>query len=106
MFVGDTSPLYAGASSKTLFAFMPNVEDYVEHLTFEPITDRTICSKEQQLLNELQQIRVQRFTKSNSERVRGARSVSAPILNASRQIISSVTLVISEAITIITKKIN
>ncbi|MFJ5764367.1 IclR family transcriptional regulator C-terminal domain-containing protein [Lysinibacillus sp. NPDC093210] len=105
MFVGDTSPLYAGASSKTLFAFMPNVEDYVEHLTFEPITDRTICSKEQ-LLNDLQQIRVQRFTKSNSERVRGARSVSAPILNASRQIISSVTLVIPEAITIITKKIN
>ncbi|MFJ7406819.1 MULTISPECIES: IclR family transcriptional regulator C-terminal domain-containing protein [unclassified Lysinibacillus] len=46
MFVSDTFPLYASASSKTLLAFMPNVEDYVEHLTFEPITDRTICSKE------------------------------------------------------------
>ncbi|WP_339261989.1 IclR family transcriptional regulator [Lysinibacillus sp. FSL K6-3209] len=95
MYVGDTSPLYAGASSKTLLAFMPNVEDYVEHITLEPITDKTICSKEQ-LLNELQQIRVQRFAISNSERVRGACSVSAPILNASHQIIASVTLVIPE----------
>ncbi|MFJ7406820.1 MULTISPECIES: IclR family transcriptional regulator C-terminal domain-containing protein [unclassified Lysinibacillus] len=46
--------------------------------------------------DELQQIRVQHFAKSNSERARGARSVSAPILNALRQIIASVTLVIPE----------
>ncbi|WP_107949674.1 IclR family transcriptional regulator [Lysinibacillus parviboronicapiens] len=95
MYVGDTSPLYAGASSKTLLAFMPNVEEYVEHMSLEPITDRTILSKDL-LLEELQQIRSQRFAKSSSERVRGACSVSAPILNASHQIIASVTLVIPE----------
>lgn len=95
MYVGDTSPLYAGASSKTLLAFMPNAEEYVENISLEPITDQTILSKEQ-LLEELQQIRSQRFAKSSSERVRGACSVSAPILNASHQIIASVTLVIPE----------
>lgn len=95
MFVGDTSPLYAGASSKTLLAFMPNVEEYVENISLEPITDRTILSKEQ-LMQDLQQIRSQRYAKSNSERVRGACSVTAPILNASHQIIASVTIIIPE----------
>ena len=95
MFVGDTSPLYAGASSKTLLAFMPNVEEYVEQITLTPITDHTILSKDQ-LMEELQQIRSQRYAKSNGERVRGACSVTAPILNASHQIIASVTIVIPE----------
>lgn len=95
MYVGDTSPLYAGASSKTLLAFMPNVEDYLENIYLEPITDQTVLSKEQ-LKQDLQQIRSQRFAKSNSERVRGACSVTAPILNASHQIIASVTIVIPE----------
>lgn len=95
MFVGDTSPLYAGASSKTLLAFMPNVEEYVEQITLKPITDQTILSKEQ-LMEELLQIRSQRFAKSNSERVRGACSVTAPIFNASQQIIASVTIAIPE----------
>ncbi|TQR30066.1 IclR family transcriptional regulator [Lysinibacillus sphaericus] len=95
MFVGDTSPLYAGASSKILLAFMPNVEEYVENISLEPITDQTILSREQ-LLKELKHIRLQQFATSKSERVRGACSISAPILNASQQIIASVTLVIPE----------
>lgn len=95
MYVGDTSPLYAGASSKTLLAFMPNVEDYLENISLEPITDQTVLSKEQ-LKQDLQQIQSQRYAKSNSERVRGACSVTAPILNASHQIIASVTIVIPE----------
>lgn len=95
MYVGDTSPLYAGASSKTLLAYMPNVEEYVKVISLEPITDMTILSKEQ-LMEDLQKIRSQRYAKSNSERVRGACSVTAPILNASHQIIASVTIVIPE----------
>lgn len=95
MYVGDTSPLYAGASSKTLLAFMPNAKEYIENISLSPITDQTILSKDQ-LMEELQQIRSQRFSKSNGERVRGACSVTAPILNASHQIIASVTIVIPE----------
>ena len=95
MFVGDTSPLYAGASSKALLAFMSNAEDYVGNIGLEPISDKTILSKEQ-LWEELLQIRKQRFAKSSSERVRGACSLSAPILDASQQVIASVSLVIPE----------
>ncbi|MDM5232450.1 IclR family transcriptional regulator [Lysinibacillus pakistanensis] len=95
MFVGDTSPLYAGASSKALLAFMSNAEDYIGSIELELISDETILSKEQ-LWEELLQIRKQRFAKSRSERVRGACSLSAPILNASEQIIASVSLVIPE----------
>ncbi|AVK83411.1 IclR family transcriptional regulator [Lysinibacillus sp. B2A1] len=95
MFVGDTSPLYAGASSKALLAFMANAEEYVERIELELISDKTILSKEQ-LWEELLQIRKQRFAKSNSERVRGACSLSAPILDASQQVIASVSLVIPE----------
>ncbi|MEK4231352.1 IclR family transcriptional regulator [Solibacillus sp. FSL H8-0538] len=95
MYVGDTSPLYAGASSKTLLAFMPNVLEYVDNIALEPITEKTVLSKEQ-LLEELQQIRSQGYGKSSSERVRGACSVTAPILNASHQILASVTMVIPE----------
>lgn len=95
MFVGDTSPLYAGASSKTLLAFMPHLEEYLENIILEPITDQTILSKDL-LVTELQQIRSQRYAKSSGERVRGACSVTAPILNASHQIIASVTIVIPE----------
>lgn len=95
MFVGDTSPLYAGASSKALLAFMANAEEYVERIELELISDKTILSKEQ-LWEELLQIRKQRFAKSNSERVRGACSLSAPILDASQLVIASVSLVIPE----------
>ncbi|MER1985175.1 MAG: IclR family transcriptional regulator [Solibacillus sp.] len=95
MYVGDTAPLYAGASSKMLLAFMPLAEDYIENIALEPITDKTILSKEQ-LMRDLQQIRAQRYAKSNSERVRGACSVTGPILNASDHIIASVTIVIPE----------
>lgn len=95
MFVGDTSPLYAGASSKTLLAFMPHLEEYLENIALEPITDQTTLSKDL-LVTELQEIRAQRYAKSSGERVRGACSVTAPILNASHQIIASVTIVIPE----------
>ncbi|MFF5994444.1 IclR family transcriptional regulator [Lysinibacillus sp. KU-BSD001] len=95
MFVGDTSPLYAGASSKTLLAFMPNVERYIDNITLEPITHETVLSKEQ-LLQELEDIRKQRYAKSRGERVRGACSVTAPILNASHHILASITIVIPE----------
>ncbi|MEK4424618.1 IclR family transcriptional regulator [Solibacillus sp. FSL K6-1523] len=95
MFVGDTSPLYAGASSKTLLAFMPHLEEYLENIVLEPITDQTILSKDL-LVTELHQIRSLRYAKSSGERVRGACSVTAPILNASHQIIASVTILIPE----------
>jgi DNA-binding IclR family transcriptional regulator len=95
MLVGDTSPLYAGASSKTLLAFMPNYMEYVEHVQLEKITEKTVKTKEQ-LLKQLDQIRRQRYCISCGERVRGACSISVPILNAARESIASISIVIPE----------
>ena len=95
MLVGDTSPLYAGASSKTLLAYMPNYLEYIEQIQLESITDQTVIAKDQ-LLKELQEIRQQRYAKSIGERVRGACSISVPILNTSQHSIASISIVIPE----------
>jgi len=95
MLVGDTSPLYAGASSKTLLAFMPNYMEYVNHVQLEKITENTVKTKEQ-LLEQLEQVRQQHYCISNSERVRGACSISVPILNAAHESIASISIVIPE----------
>lgn len=95
MLVGDRSPLYAGASSKTLLAFMPNYAEYVENVQLEKITDCTVTSKEELLL-QLEQIRKQHYCISFSERVRGACSISVPILDASYHSIASISIVIPE----------
>jgi IclR family transcriptional regulator, KDG regulon repressor len=93
MLVGDTSPLYAGASSKTLLAFMPNYKDYVNNVQLDKITEHTVKTKEQ-LLKQLEQIREQGYCISNGERVRGAWSISVPILNAAQESIASISIVI------------
>lgn len=95
MLVGDRSPLYAGASSKTLLAFIPNYAEYVENVQLEKITDCTVTSKEELLL-QLEQIRKQHYCISFSERVRGACSISVPILDASYHSIASISIVIPE----------
>lgn len=96
-YVGDTSPLYAGASSKSLLAYMPKDEytQYMERINLEQVADRTILSKEL-LEQSLEQIRQQGYACSYSERVRGAYSVSAPILNPLGQAIASITIIIPE----------
>lgn len=96
MLVGDTAPLYAGASSKTLLAFMPDRDKYIESIDLNPITEYTILSKET-LRQQIKEIRMNGFGKSKSERVKGACSVTAPVLNDSRSIMASLTIVIPEA---------
>lgn len=95
MLVGDTSPLYAGASSKTLLAFMPNYTEYINKVEIKRITDRTVDSKEQ-LLKQLEEVRQQHYCISYGERVRGACSISVPILNIAKHSIASISIVIPE----------
>lgn len=95
MLVGDTSPLYAGASSKTLLAFMPGYEEYVNNVQFKKITDRTVTSKEE-LLQQLEQVRKQHYCITYGERVHGVCSISVPILNAAQQSVAAISIVIPE----------
>ncbi|MFB5284717.1 IclR family transcriptional regulator [Peribacillus sp. Hz7] len=96
-YVGDTAPLYAGASAKVLLAFLPKeqFERYMASVVFNPITENTLLSKEA-LEDSLEVIKQQGFAISYSERVKGAHSVAAPILTPAGHAIASVTIVIPD----------
>lgn len=87
--VGDTSPLYAGASAKALLAFLPQeeIDDYLNRIKLVPITTSTVVDRDQ-LLVELEMIRNQKFVTTKSERIVGACSISTPIISLGRPIAS------------------
>ena len=97
-YVGDTSPLYAGASAKILLAHWSEVEinDYLREVKIENITENTITSKEQ-LLEDLRKIKEQGYAVSHGERVKGAVSISAPIINEYSEVLASITIIIPSA---------
>lgn len=96
--VGDTSPLYAGASAKALLAFFSEeeLENYLNTIDLKKITDNTITNRE--LLKEnLREIRHNCYAISKNERVPGACSISAPILlNNQRKPLASISIIIPE----------
>lgn len=97
-FVGQTSPLYAGASAKALLAHLPNeeVEMYLKEVSLKPFTNETIDKKEN-LINELTKIRELGYAMSNGERVKGAASISTPVFDPNNQVIASLTVIIPSA---------
>jgi DNA-binding IclR family transcriptional regulator len=92
-YVGQESPLYAGASSKVLLAFLPDKErdELIETLTLEPLTEDTIVDKTQ-LKQELKKIRAQGYAISVNESVKGAFMVSAPVKNRFDEVIAAVSM--------------
>ncbi|MEZ0481369.1 IclR family transcriptional regulator [Planococcus sp. SSTMD024] len=80
-FVGHTSPLYAGASAKVLLAYCEPefIESYLNSIELSGITDLTVNSKEE-LRKQLAEIRNQGYSITYGERVKGAVSISVPIL--------------------------
>ena len=96
-YVGDTAPLHAGASAKTLLAFLTLEEQkaYIEEEELVAVTDLTITDGET-LLDNLAEIRKNGVAISRGERVRGAFSVSAPILSYTGRPIASITMIIPD----------
>ncbi|MED4779898.1 IclR family transcriptional regulator [Brevibacillus choshinensis] len=92
-FIGQTSPLYAGASAKLLLAFLPSekMTQYLQQTSLQAITDSTVIDKDK-LLAELKDIRSQGYASSYGERVIGVCSVSAPILNRWGETIAGVSI--------------
>ena len=92
--VGDTSPLYAGASAKALLAFLPQkeIEEYLEEEPLQAITENTILDREQ-LLENLRLIREEGYALSKNERIAGACSVSAPILSNTGRPVASISII-------------
>lgn len=92
-YIGNTSPLYAGASAKVLLAFQSDefIHSYLKETEFKRITDLTITSAEE-LLEDLSKIRKKGYAISYGERVRGAMSISAPISNRFKEVFADLTI--------------
>lgn len=96
--VGDTSPLYAGASAKSLLAFLPDdeIEQYLQQVKLEMITEYTNIDRAQ-LMAELADIRQKGYALTYKERIVGACSVSAPIqIESSMRPIASISVIIPD----------
>lgn len=80
-FVGHTSPLYAGASAKVLLAYQGQefIDSYLQRVEFSKITSITPDSTDE-LRNQLADIRAKGYCRTYGERVKGAASISVPIL--------------------------
>ncbi len=91
--LGRPFPLYAGSSSKSLLAFLPETEidDYLEHTDLRPLTDLTITETDR-LRAELAEIRARGFALSLGERQSGAGSVAAPILDHTGHPVAAMSL--------------
>ncbi|MDQ1002172.1 IclR family KDG regulon transcriptional repressor [Neobacillus niacini] len=98
VFVGQESPLNAGASAKVLLAFLPEEDlvKYLREIELPKLTDNTITSKDE-LLDELSKISDQGFAISYGERLKGIIAISAPIFDPFNEILASLTVVIPTA---------
>ncbi|MBM4763344.1 IclR family transcriptional regulator [Bacillus sp. B15-48] len=94
-FIGQESPLYAGASAKVLLAFLTDEElqNYFNTISLEELTEHTIKSKDD-LYEEIMTIRKHGYAKSEGERIKGAYSISAPIFNPFNEILAAMSIVI------------
>ncbi|GAE26416.1 transcriptional regulator [Halalkalibacter wakoensis JCM 9140] len=85
--IGRRSPLYTGACSRIILAYMEDQEReaYVERTTLESIGIKTITSKSK-LKEVLHQSRLNGYTISYSELENNTVSIAAPIFNYAGQI--------------------
>ncbi len=95
--IGNHSPLYAGASAKCLLAFSSSEfqDEYFKTTQISPLTGNTIVDKEQ-LMEELERIRLQGYAMSLGERTPGLGSLSAPVFDYKGGILASLSLAIPE----------
>lgn len=94
-YVGQTSPLYAGASAKLLMANLPDdqLSEILNDIELKKITDNTIDNIED-LRKELAKIRELGYSLSYGERVKGAFGLCAPIKNRFGEVIAGVAITI------------
>lgn len=92
-YIGNTSPLYAGASAKVLLAFQSDdfIRHYLEKIEFKRITDITVNSAES-LLKDIRAIREAGYAISYGERIKGAMSISVPIRNRFKEVFAVLTV--------------
>lgn len=92
-YIGQASPLYAGASSKVLLAYLEpeKIQKYILETDLKPLTDKTKTVKSE-LLEELTDIKEKGYAISFGERVSGIFSISAPIFNRRNEVIAGLSI--------------
>jgi DNA-binding IclR family transcriptional regulator len=90
---GNIVPIYGGASSKALLAYLDNeiVEDIYNQGIVKKHTENTILNVDQ-MLNHLEDIRNQGYAYSDSELDEGVVSYGAPIFEHPKKIIASISI--------------
>lgn len=90
--IGKKAPLYAGASSRIILAFMPEDEreSYLENTDLKPIASGTITDR-QKLREVLDHSRLKGYSFSRSELENYTVELSAPIFDYSGQIIAALS---------------
>lgn len=92
--VGDTAPLYIGATSKSILAFLPEEERelYLAQVNIEPRTAQTVKTVDE-LRAHIDDVRANGYAVSYGERVAHTCSISVPIRLMDRPI-GSVTIAV------------
>ncbi|MGG6313374.1 IclR family transcriptional regulator [Paenibacillus macerans] len=90
--IGRKAPLYAGAASRIILAFMPEQEreEYLDGVRLQPIASGTITSKKD-LIEVLERCRCTGFSFSRSELENYTAELSAPIFDHTGQIIAALS---------------
>lgn len=96
--VGRKSPLYAGASSRAILAYLSDstIKDYIDRTEFKPLSKGTITTKEE-LYRLIKQTRIDGYAVSHSELHDYTSEVAAPIFDYSGNAIASLSIVGMEA---------
>lgn len=89
--IGDKFPIWSGASGRTILAFLDTTE--IDRILKEvkPLTDFTITDLAD-IKSDLQNIREVKYSFSHDEREIGVACVAAPIFDAYRRILGSISL--------------
>ena len=91
--VGSRAPLYSGASSRAMLAFLPEArwEEVIQTTGLAPITPRTITDPEK-LRAELRRIRSEGYAVSTGEWDEAVTSVAAPLFREQDLLVGSINL--------------
>ena len=91
-FVGEVRPLYVGAASKALLAFLPDQDiETIMQQKLSRVTKNTI-TEPVKLKKEIKEIREKGHAYSDQEFIVGARAISAPVFDERGSVAASLTL--------------
>ncbi len=95
--IGQSLPLYAGASPKILLAYLPEAEQerIIRTMEFEPFTENSIRDPGE-LRRRLREIRRQGYVVDEEDYERGVYAIGAPVRDSSGQVIAGISITTPE----------